>query len=377
MADTLTPDTRTDEAQRDAQRSDPAALERDLNETRSRLDRDLTQLQERLSPGQVLDDVLTYFRGADGTDFGRRLMDGIRANPMPVVLTGVGVAWMMASRPRGGSEAGGEPAANGHRASLADADYSMMILEVREAEQGLLRGPDEDDRSFSQRLDEVRGKAMGLTRDAKETADAFAQRVKDALAKAEAALSKAREKAGALGQSAQDAAQGAQRYAADTLSKGREVASDALSRGKEAGGRLVDAVTDDPVLLAALGIAAGALVGALLPVSDKEEEALGAAAARTRETAKALAREGLERGRHIAEAVVEQGKQSAQAHGLAGGRTPGQLVDAALSGELAHDAKAVAHDVLEAGQQAVRQEAETVAAPQPSPTTNPVGQPVG
>ena len=130
---------------------------------------------------------------------------------------------------------------------------------------------------------------------------------------------------------------------------------------------MVGAVATDPVLLAALGIAAGALVGALLPVSEAEEQALGGLAARTRNTAKALAEQGLEHGKHIAETVVEESKESAQAHGLAGARTPGQLVDAALSGDLVHDAKAVAHDVLEAGQAAVRKEAETVASGQPVP----------
>jgi hypothetical protein len=334
--------------------SDAETIERDLDATRSRLDSDLSQLQERLSPGQLLDDVLRYFRGADGGDFGRRLMDSVRANPMPVVVTGIGLAWMIASRQR--SDADGDARVERRDASdLSEEEYATLVLEVRGAEQGVTRGSDEDEHSFSARLDEARGKVMGLTREAKETAESFAQRVKDALSKAEQALSKAGDKIGAMGQSAQNAATDAKRKA-----------SDALARGREAGGKLVDKVADDPILLAAVGIAAGALAGALLPVSDKEEEALGAAAAKTRETANALAKEGLEHGKHIAQTIVDKGRESVQAHGLAGGKTPGQLVDAALSGDLAHEAKAVAEEVLRAGEDAVRQETAALSQPQQS-----------
>ena len=38
-------------------------IEHDLDQTRSRLGTHLTELQGKLSPGQVIDDLLRYFRG--------------------------------------------------------------------------------------------------------------------------------------------------------------------------------------------------------------------------------------------------------------------------------------------------------------------------
>ena len=75
-------------------------IERDLERTRSRMDNRLSELQERLSPGQIVDDLMGYFRSSEGGDFARNLMDSARNNPLPVALTGIGLAWLMASNPQ-------------------------------------------------------------------------------------------------------------------------------------------------------------------------------------------------------------------------------------------------------------------------------------
>lgn len=80
--------------------SDPAEIERSLDQTRSRLGSHLGELKNRLSPGQVLDDVMRYFRGSEGADFGRSLVANVRSNPLPAALTGVGLVWLMASSQR-------------------------------------------------------------------------------------------------------------------------------------------------------------------------------------------------------------------------------------------------------------------------------------
>ena len=71
-------------------------IERDLERTRSRMDNRLSELQERLSPGQIVDDLLGYFRGSEGRDFARNLMDSVRNNPLPAALTRIGLTWLMA-----------------------------------------------------------------------------------------------------------------------------------------------------------------------------------------------------------------------------------------------------------------------------------------
>ena len=346
--------------------SDPARIERDLDQTRSRLGSHLSELQDRLSPGQVLDDLMGYFRGSEGAAFGRSLVDNIRANPMPAALTGIGLAWLMASNPRQGTPSGSA----GRSFLYTGEDHARMLARVREAEQGVNRLSEEADDAYASRLDAARGQAMGLTRDAQETAASFGQRVRDMLASAQdAVVGKAqdlRDQAGDAASATSDAigslgssAQGALRGAVDT-------AGSALSAGGQAGGNLVAAVTESPVMLGALGLAAGALLGALLPRMEQEQAALGGIAGQVREKATSLAQQGMEGGKRVAQEVADKARESAGGHGLTGSRTPGQLADAALSGELAGGAKEVVQDVLHTGDEAVRREASAPADTQPT-----------
>ena len=71
-------------------------IEHNLERTRSRMDA-AYELQERLSPGQVLDDLMGYFRGSEGAVFGRNLMDSVQSNPLPAALTGIGLTWLIVS----------------------------------------------------------------------------------------------------------------------------------------------------------------------------------------------------------------------------------------------------------------------------------------
>lgn len=74
----------------------PEQLERDIDRTRSSLGRTVDQLESRLSPGQMLDQFLGTAR-EHGGEFAANLGRSVRDNPMPMVLTSVGLAWMIAS----------------------------------------------------------------------------------------------------------------------------------------------------------------------------------------------------------------------------------------------------------------------------------------
>src|SRR3954451_15711571 len=86
--------------------SEPDRIERDLEHTRARMDNHLNALQDRLSPGQILDDMMAYFRGSEGADFTRNLTDNVRSNPLPAALTGIGLTWLMASNGTAHHDAG-------------------------------------------------------------------------------------------------------------------------------------------------------------------------------------------------------------------------------------------------------------------------------
>ncbi len=350
--------------------TNPGQIERDLDATRSRLGSHLSELQNRLSPGQVLDDLMSYFRGSEGAAFGQNLLGNVRANPMPAAITGIGLAWLMASNPRGGAAAARLD--SGIQLShYGRDDHTATVTRVREAEQGVARHADEADHAYGTRLDAARGQALGLAQHAQESTASFGQRVRHALAAAQRAVTETshdlRDQAGnaigaatgaigSVGAATQNAAQGAVGYAGGSLSQGGQAAG-------QMGGNMVAALAESPVLLGALGLAAGALLGALIPQSDQEEAALGGIAGQARDTATSLAKQGLESGKHVAQAVADKTRESAHGHGLAGNKTPGQLVDAALSGELAGSASDVVKEVLRTGDEAIRKETSQSGSP--------------
>ena len=235
-----------------------------------------------------------------------------------------------------------------------------------------MREPDEAEHVYATRVQSAQGEALGLARHATESTESFGQRVQNALSALERMVVD-----GVHG--LQDQAAGAAGATGTALASFRSQATDAASRAGnsltqsgqaagQVGGNMVAALVESPVLLGALGLAAGALLGALLPQSDQEEQALGGVAGQVRDTARSLANEGLQRGSQVAHAVVDQGHDSVAGHELAG-KSVGDFVDAALSGNLAENAVQVAQDVMRAGDQAVRKGLEPNGA---APTSSPL-----
>jgi ElaB/YqjD/DUF883 family membrane-anchored ribosome-binding protein len=70
----------------------PEQIERDINELRAQISDTLDAVQQKLSPGQLLDQALTYARdgGAVAADIGR----GMRDNPVPAAIFGISLGWL-------------------------------------------------------------------------------------------------------------------------------------------------------------------------------------------------------------------------------------------------------------------------------------------
>ena len=346
--------------------SEPNSIERDLDQTRSRLNLHLGELQRRMTPGQVLDDLMSYFRGKEGADFGRSLAQSVRGNPLPAAITGIGLTWLMASgaRPVVAEKAtAGTASLRGSRdtAGYSQGGYDAVAARVRTAEQEVTRGQGEAEHQYSSRLDVARGQALGLARHGQETTQSFGDRVRAALASAQQAITEGahdlRDHATGAAGTVGSAVQGAGHSIGDAAARaGGAIAQGGQAAGKS-GGNLLSAVTESPVLLGALGLAAGALLGALLPQLEQEEAALGKLAGQARDTARTLAQDAVDKGGHVAQAVLDKSGDSVEAHGLAGARGPGELLDAALSGDLAKDVRQVATDVVNSGDEALRKEA--------------------
>src|SRR5690606_23100837 len=74
----------------------PEDYERELARDRAEIGETIEAIQHRLSPGQLLDQALGYVRTNGGEAVGS-VMRSARQNPWPLLLTGIGLAWLMTS----------------------------------------------------------------------------------------------------------------------------------------------------------------------------------------------------------------------------------------------------------------------------------------
>lgn len=77
----------------DAENRSSTEIQQEIEATRAELDRTMEAIERKLTPGQVLDEALGYFRSRPGS--GSDLANWIRENPVPVVLIGIGLAWLL------------------------------------------------------------------------------------------------------------------------------------------------------------------------------------------------------------------------------------------------------------------------------------------
>jgi gas vesicle protein len=89
----------------------PEEIEREIEQTRSRLSRDIDELGNRLTPHNLKEEAKTAIKGAaqgavsnvgeQARRTGSRLVEVIRENPLPVIAVGAGVTWLLTQRSRG------------------------------------------------------------------------------------------------------------------------------------------------------------------------------------------------------------------------------------------------------------------------------------
>ncbi len=246
-------------------------IERELEDTRQRLDRSLTEVQARLAPGRVVDEALIYARETGVADFGRNLGRSVRDNPLPVALVGVGLAWLMAADRRG------PPAASDQSEDLASRAQAAVAALQRQA--------GETEEAFEHRAYEAKARVLEIKQAAGDSAPDFRARVDEAMEE--------------LGR----------RY-----ERTRDKATDAVRDGtRRAGGAASDAIgqlQDQPMLMAALGLTLGSAIGAFLPPTEAEDDFLGEAGDALRHQAAAGASEAASAAGRVAERTADAAREA-------------------------------------------------------------------
>ena len=151
--------------------------------------------------------------------------------------------------------------------------------------------------------------------------------------RAEAAAEAAREQASHAYDWAEHAYEDSSRWAKDRFERGSEWASDTYDeaartsrrsyrRARDGAGEFID---ENPLIIGALGLAAGLLIGALLPISRKEHRVFGPVRDDLRERGYRYGRDAVQRARHVAEEGYRAGYEEARRRGM----TPSQMADSA------------------------------------------------
>jgi len=357
---------------------DPEVIERDLQQTRSRLDSRLSELGKRLSPGQIVDEGLELLRTREGIDFTRNLGVAVRERPIPVALVGVGLAWLMS----GARDPVAHRESHVHVTRLRSTQDDLMTR-AWNAGQSVVRQTGESDVDYRSRVTEARGKVLGVARSAQETVESYADRVQEALFAARDrisdAVSGAADRISSMGASLGDAMQSASDRVTGTAHDLRDQASslggqiadqgrrlgDAASHGmrqagyaaRGSGSGLVATLSDNPVLLGAVGMAVGAVLGALLPPTEIEREYLGEAAHDARDAVQGVVQEVVGRGSEVVQAAMDAGRQTVQEAVQHASEVGGAAKDAArdVAGQAQRQAGEVGNAARDVGASATSQ----------------------
>src|SRR4051794_23165308 len=106
----------------------PEDIQAEIARTRSEMDATLSAIEQRLTPGQLVDQGLDYLRRSGAREFASNLGTSVKDNPLPVSLVGIGLAWLMATGKSSGASMSTGPSTT-ERMGSAASDMSSRASE--------------------------------------------------------------------------------------------------------------------------------------------------------------------------------------------------------------------------------------------------------
>lgn len=274
----------------------PEQLEREADSARSAVEGTLAELEQRLSPGEMLDRVTDMVK-RNGGEFGENLLAQVRNNPLPTIIAGVGVAWLMAAskRPPGRSGNGQGAARNDYRDYGEDGGDATerwssagasVSDKARSAADSMKSSVSDTARSATDSMKNAVNDAVGATTDTARRA-------------ADATTDTARRAADAARQAAD-----ATRHAADRVA---QTSRDSLRSVTEGYSYLC---REQPFLLGAIAVVVGAAIGAALPSTATENSLMGDTSDAAKSRVKSEANARVDDVRNAAMDAVDTVKES-------------------------------------------------------------------
>lgn len=260
-------------------------LERETEQTRSQIADTLEELRACMTPGRMVNQLADRVGDAGGRAFLQNLKRQTIDNPVPVAMIGAGLAWLMLGGREWGGSAGRDAGRRLGEAANAAADTMSDTADAAASAAGEAR------ERVGEAADRARQSASSAAETAGEMAGSFTDSVQRRASTSYEAMS--------------DSARKAASAAADSARVARQ-------RTLNAGNALVDFCREQPLVLAGLGLAIGATLGALLPRTDAEDRLLGESSDALKQRAQDVASEQYEAAKEAAEDVGERALDTAQ-----------------------------------------------------------------
>ncbi len=259
----------------------PAEIERQIERSRADLTLTLDAIERKLMARHLLGKGFEMVRDTFGTNEAiNRGLDVIRANPVPVALIGIGAAWLIASNSNVVDRLAHDEriAAAGRRVADLASDIGNRAGELASDVAG--RVGIGSSASSGQALGHTGNRMVDESNDARP--EGWVHQVTDI---AQDALRSVRDSGGAL------------------INRAGNYAGTGAGRVSD---QLSDAFERHPLIVGGIGIMAGALIAALLPVTRAENEWLG-------DTRDALWNKTQEAGEHALSQVREAATRAVDA----------------------------------------------------------------
>jgi ElaB/YqjD/DUF883 family membrane-anchored ribosome-binding protein len=299
-------------------------LENQAEADRAQVALTLEQLRGRMSTGQLFDQAVAYARGHGGAEFMRNLGDHVKVNPLPVALITAGIGWLMAGsrRPAGyaPSIVPDESPYDRRFAHKARETSGEVANSLRESSQGLAERAGRAMAAAREGAEEATSSAHGAMSDARDGLSSAYSAASDAAGRATSTMS---DTAAAIGRRAHDArdhaaefGRGAAEFGRDAADRARQVGSSMSDRAARAQTAMSRLIEEQPLIVGAVGIAIGAMLGAWLPRSRREDELIGEASASVKEQAAGVARDQFDHLKEAGGRFVEKVRGEAEQQGL-------------------------------------------------------------
>ena len=302
---------------------DTRDIQQDIRGTRSEMSETIDAIQARLSPDNLLGQAVKFFNSENGQDMANNLSRTVKNNPVPISLIGLGLTWLMMSD---------RNKQNQYREPSYPRDRYDASAGYRAANTPSY-GPDYDPDDDPDRADCPGERAGAALHEAGQKATAKAADVRDSVTQA----------ATHVGHKINNAT--------DSLREQTAHTADQAKRG------LQDALREQPLTLVGAGLALGALLGAGLPSTRREDELMGETRDELLDSAKEAGQKQAEKVRKVANAAAEAAVEEADKNGITpekGKEKMENAIDEAKAG-----AQKIATAATEAGKQEARKQGLT------------------